>query len=279
MINNATDIYTMDKLKEASYVMIEVTPKDGPLERTYGLFMGIDSVVRTNTAIASTNELFVFLWKDPVIHMFNLDRYDVTQIEIGAKTAGSSSRYFSKNEQVEVLQKLRFIHNAMKEAGRMMDGSLVDTDKYNVPDAIKSKIKETTKSTTTTGTSSGNWNRSGGQSYNQHACGYSGNYSGGTYVHKTVSTTWMQRTSKYPIEAAITRMRAKIAEIKEGTYKPPQLTEIPYDKKKSEGGEDEKKAVTQSGTTPTDTCADSTSEAYEAALRQMENHDMFCAWG
>jgi hypothetical protein len=219
--NNSTDIYTMDKLKEAPYVMVEVTPKEGPLDRTHGLFMNLDAVVRANTALASTNEMFVFLWKDPVIHMYNLDRYDVTQIEVGHKGGGSSSKYIGKTEQVEAIQKLKFILSAMKEANRMMEGNLIDTDKYTVPDHIKTMIKES-KSSTTTGTSAA-WNgsRSGGTS--QH------DYNSTTYAHKTVSTTWMQRTSKYPIEAALVRMRTKIEEIKAGTYKTPQLAEIPYD--------------------------------------------------
>jgi hypothetical protein len=259
METNYTDIFTPENAKDARYVLIDMCHKEKIDEKIIGLFMGVNPVVRNDTPLASTSELFVFLWRNPVIQILNLDKYNIRSIEIGEGKSeiGAAAQCFMAKDQEACIKKLKDIHAAFRSAGRMFDGDLIDTDKYIVPKSITDKIKDnktliptvssvsSNNSKTTTPNNTTAHNRSGAgtewDGSHKSACGYTGT----TYIPKVVTTSWLQRSSKYPIEAAIQRMRTKIEEIKAGTYKSPQLSEIPIDKKEKECGLAEKKAVNQ----------------------------------
>ena len=283
METSMINTYSKDNLKKAHYVVVELCPKDKPADRTLGLFMGINPVVKVNTALAGANELFVFLWKDPIIHMLNLDRYGIKSIEIGGSgNTMVSQQFFAASDNDQCIEKLKLIQEAMKESGKTMDGDLVDVDKYIVPKSVTDKIKNARSSipsVTTPASKAVDHNRSSGVSdwhgaNHPAACGYNG-YTGtaSTYVNKIVNTTWIQRSSKYPIEAAMQRMRSKIAEIKAGTYVPPQLPEIPADKKEKEAADEKKVVLEQSDSKQAVSNTDDNQSTYQRRLKAMGGYD------
>jgi hypothetical protein len=130
---------------------------------------------------------------------------------------------------------LKLIQEVFTSDGKALKSGLIDSDKYIVPQSITSEIEKEGKKEATSTTNKGTvYNRSGGINYgNNHSAARTGTcgYSGYSYTKKDPTTSIIKRTTKYPISAAIDRMRAKVEELREGKYEPPKLPSIPADKK------------------------------------------------
>jgi len=224
--------FTVENLRDLHYVVVEAELRKPPRTKVSGLFMGYRNLTNTNMAIISVEDNFMFLSRGDRIRILSDDFYNISKIEIGAKSGAYVTQYY-EGTQTTGLDRLKVILEALEKDKRTLPSGLVDVDKYvkipkeyeNDEDNFKSSSSGTTPSK------------------NESSAPYRSTNAGYTYKPKKVSTTSFKRTTKYPIGPAIERMAAKIKEIKEGTYELPKLAEIPADKLA------EKKAVTNK-TTP-----------------------------
>ena len=246
--------FTADELKDATYVVVVMKLKahgqNANDHKVTGLFLGMQPLVGTNTALVSKDEMFIWLQEgEEYVQMCHTKYYEVDYIHIGQK---SSVWRFPGclNDLDAEKSRLAKIHAAMKVNNRIGYNDLIDVSTYkDIPKDLKDDMgeereKKDTK-TTNSGSTTTHHNRSGGSGYQSGVCGYGptgSNYSHvSTYKRKEVSTTVFKRTTRYPVKDAIEAMWAKIQEIRGGTYNPPRLKAF-----KEEKQEEEKKAIQNS---------------------------------
>jgi len=207
--------FTEEDIKEIKYVLVEVALKKDASNKTKGLFLGCQPMVKSHTQLVSKDEEFFWLYKGGNVHMYNLTHYGIHLLEvekgnlITTYTAGGE-------EQSEYIKRLKLIQQVFAKHGNVLKSGLIDADEYTVPAKVLASLAESTGGKHTphdyspTRSSSGNHTPS------------TSTY-GDYYKRKEVSTFTIKRTTKYPAAGAIEQMRAKVEEIKKGAYKAPKL--------------------------------------------------------
>jgi len=221
--------FIKEDIKGVDYVAIQVALKKDTDNKTKGLFLGCQPMVKINTQLVSKDEEFIWLFKGENVYMLNVDHYDVEKIEL--QKDNKLSVYTAGNTQEDYVERLKLIQEVLTEEKKVLKSGLIDTDKYTVPKSVLDDIEKVDKKETSVIKET--INKSGGTNYNARtgACNYTGYNSGGySYKKKEPSTTVFKRTTKYPITSAIDRMKAKVDELRKGEYKPPKLPLIPADK-------------------------------------------------
>jgi hypothetical protein len=228
--------YTPEGLKDAKYVIVNVMMKDSKSLETKGYFLGIRPIVDKDFDVAKVDDLYVWVYRKGAVHMFHLDYYYIDEIQVGiGMNANISSTQGFINEddsQKEAIQNLKDISESLISNEMSNANGLIDYKKYdNVPTKLKDEIELTQAKSTVCDP----YNRSGGVNYSagQRPASSTGSTSTNTiYKSKEVHTTQFKRTTRYDVKEAIEEMNKKVAEIKAGTYEPPQLKHIPADKNK-----------------------------------------------
>jgi len=206
---------------------------------TKGYFLGIRPIVDKDFDVAKVNDLYVWVYRKGAVHMFHLDYYyiDEIQIGIGVKANLSSTNGFTiaDESQKDAIQNLKDLVDALIAANMSSANDLIDYKKYtDVPVGLKNDIEITNIKPNVRDP----YNRSGGVNYSagqRIAAGLGSTDSirnTPTYKRLEVHTSQFKRTMKYDVAEAIETMNKKVAEIKAGTYKAPQLKQIPADKNK-----------------------------------------------
>jgi len=219
---------------------------------TKGYFLGIRPIVDKDFDVAKVDDLYVWVYRKGAVHMFHLDYYyiDEIQVGIGAKASMSSTRGFTiaDESQKDAIQKLKDLVDALIAANMSNANGLIDYKKYtNVPVGLKNDIEITNVKSNVRDP----YNRSGGVNYSAGqrpatSLGSTGSTKDtSTYKKPEVHTTQFKRTTRYDVAEAIKAMNKKVAEIKAGTYKAPQLKRIPADKKEKNITQSEALAVQQ----------------------------------
>lgn len=229
--------FTEDDIKGLEYVLIEVSLKKDSTNKMRGLFIGIQPMVESHTQLVSKDENFFWLYREDSLYMYNLSHYQVNVIEIG-KPNQMSSYTAGGTDQANYIERLRSIQAVHAKLGKVLKSGLIDADEYSPPE----KILKTLKADTTTDTGgnhtphdyspAGNYSGYRGAAYNRPA----GNY----YKKKEVTTSLIKRTTRYSVSKAIDKMKAKVEELRKGTYEAPKLKVLEDPKKE---GEADKKSV------------------------------------
>ena len=221
--------FTEKELKDIKHVIVTVCLRDNKADKLKGLFLGYRPLVESHTQLVSNDEYFIWLYRGENVYMLNVDHYDVYSIEV--KAGHITTQYSTASQEVSI-GKLKMIHESFIENKRALATGLIDISTYDITEKIQKELGKSTEKTESKNTSLyGNNKTRNYNNYNNHSS--SVNY-GTSYKRKEVSTTTMKRSTKYPISAAIERMKAKVAEIRSGEYKPPALVPIPADKEKEE---------------------------------------------
>ena len=218
--------FTEEELKDIKYVVVTASLKVIKESETKGLFLGYMSLVKTHTQLVSKDERFLWIQMGDNVSILNTSHYDVDLIEI---QLGNLVTERGPGTQEMALSRLESIQEAFARDNRVSISGLIDVDTYKLPAALQ---KEMDKSTEKETIKKPGPSRSGSTNYSGSRTSYP------TYKKKEPSTTVIKRTTKYPTSAAILRMKAKVKEIKDGKYEPPELLPIPADKEDTE-----KKAV------------------------------------
>jgi len=213
-------LYSTD-LENICYVDVGLQALDDDKTIVNGLFLGIRPLVEVNTHLVSKDEVFVWLAQGDQVQTCNLFSYKISYIEVGYKISSVAvnirTAKFDDLSQPKYREQLNEIVGAMKKANRIIGDDLIDTNTYtNIP----SHIKHASFSSTAQAASS--------QSSKSKTCGYRGTShaaSGYKSAVKTISTTVIKRTTKYPITSAVGQLKAKIQALRDGIYEPPEINE------------------------------------------------------
>jgi len=204
--------FTEEEIKNVKYVVAEVVLKTDSTNKTRGLFLGCQPMVKANTQLVSSDEEFVWLYRDNNVYMLNVDHYNIHVLEILEEGSITSVHTVGDNHE-EYMQRIRLIHKVFTDNNKVLKSGLIDVDQYTVPAKVmeslgKVDIKPVTKPMAT--------------------CSYgaTGSYSKSVYTSKEPSTFVMKRTSKYSATNAIDKMAAKVEEVRAGKYQPPKLPVI-----------------------------------------------------
>lgn len=218
--------FTKEGIKDVRYVVVEAVLKRDKGNKTEGLFVGYQPMVKAHTQLVANDEQFIWLYKGDNIYMLNAAHYDVRSIEL---QKGPAIDTYIGTSQEEYVRRLKLIHEVFAEEKKILASGLIDVDEYIVPKKIKDRLGTPESKADATGTLKSNYSPPG---YNSRsgACNYSVG-SNHQYSRKEPSTSVLKRTTKYPITIAIDKMKAKIEEIRKGKYKAPKLPLIPADKK------------------------------------------------
>lgn len=229
-----TTIADKNKIKELCYISVTVknSPNAGEIR---GLFIGLRPLVENkdvgNNRNIDISDDYLWLMRGNCVHLFNLDVYDITHIDIGfgEKCAHYVQKSFERTEQNKAVIELENITNLLKEEGKLKESNIVSpTEIYtNIPAAVAKSMDLKSKESNTVEDTKKTTNKS--QSVPVTRSG-AVNYSGAGYVNtNTVTTAIIERTTTYDKSKAIARMRAKIKAIKNGTYTAPKLKDLPDD--------------------------------------------------
>ncbi len=237
MASNAS--LTPDQINNVQYIVIKAHHKADEKDMLVGMFIGLRPLVEENTALVSLRDKYIFVEKGPMVHILSADLYVVDSIEVGHKAGPSRMTIlaYTPEEQKDASEVLDKMYDAFKLANKTHENGLINTSFFiDMPEALKKDVG-TSGPAISSGAATFH-NRSGGESIcessgdhnapgyiKKSTCGY--DTTGSTYrvyKPKTISTSWITRTTKYPIESAIERMQIKIQALKNGTYKPPKLT-------------------------------------------------------
>lgn len=229
--------FTKNELKDIKYVIVTMCLKDDKTHKIKGLFLGYKPLVESHTQLVANDEYFIWIHKGDNVYMLNVDHYNVMSTEI---KAGHELTQYSTNAQDDSISRLKLLYESFTENKRVTATGLIDISTYDITEKMQrelSKGDEKKEGSSSTGSLYGN---GGVQNYNNRSG--AANYSP-PYKRKEVSTSIIKRNTKYPISAAIEKMRAKMEEIKKGEYKPPALPEIPADKEKAEDAKKSKGVI------------------------------------
>lgn len=238
--------YTEEGLKELNYVVVDIKPKEGHDPNVKGFFLGIKTLTHENDDNKFTKELFIWVYKSKNVSILNLKRYFVSSIEICINNMmrRTQTTHFKKDESSASLAKLHTIQSALINQKRIKTNGLIDVSTYKfLPPYIINTIGEVTKNHI----SGSNTNITTSEKktlFTQNKAHDWYNQPTTTYKPKEVETSMIKRTTKCSVEEALSTMKAKVEEIKKGTYQSPKLKKIPADCKKKDKKEDEKKVDT-----------------------------------
>jgi hypothetical protein len=214
--------FTEKELKDIRYVVVTVSLKSDKENETKGLFLGYRPLTKVHTQLVSNDEEFIWLQRGENVYILNTAHYNVGNIDIQLEDLEATHR---TSTQEVGLDRLRVLQEALVEDKRTSPNGLIEVDTYTLPLSLQ---KEMNKDEARFPIVRPDHNRSGAASYSPPRSNYQ------TYKKKEPSTSVIKRTTKYPTSTAILKMRAKIKEIRDGKYKPPELPAIPADKDKSE---------------------------------------------
>lgn len=235
-------MYTAEELKDINYALVSVELKGSGNMDQRGYLLGLQPIVGEDYDVVKSDNVFVWLFRRGAVHMFHIDYYYISQIDVGfsKETSGMILYKNTEDSQKEARQAIKEIIDALKLKQMVRISGLIDHQKYTkIPESVKSAIEASGKATTAISdyTRAGNANYKAGASENVrpaplYGCGghttdYHKNYT--PYVPKEVTTISFKRTTKYDIVMAIADMANKILEIKENIYKAPKLKHIPAD--------------------------------------------------
>lgn len=218
--------FTEEELKDIRYVVVTVSLKSDKENETKGLFLGYRPLTKVNTQLVSNDEEFIWLQRGENVYILNTAHYNVGNIDIQLEDLEATHR---TGAQEVGLDRLRVLQEALVKDKRTNPNGLIEVDTYTLPLSLQ---KEMNKDEAKFPIIRPGHNRSGSANYSTPGSNYT------TYKKKEPSTSIIKRTTKYPTSAAILKMKAKIKEIRDGKYKPPELPAIPADK-----AEPEKKAA------------------------------------
>jgi len=210
--------FTKEELKDIKYIIVTMSLKTDKEEETRGLLLGYRPLVKAHTQLVSNDEEFVWLQKGDSVYILNVAHYDVGTIEV--KLGDLETEHRTATQEVG-LDRLRVLQEALTEDKRTRANGLIDVDTYKLPLNLQKEMSKDTQKTIITKSTP---NRSGSVNYSTPQSDYS------TYKKKEPSTSIIKRTTKYPISAAVLKMKAKVKEIRDGKYAPPALSAIPADK-------------------------------------------------
>jgi len=228
--------FNISDLKEINYAVISVKLKSSKVtdddHELTGLFIGMQPLVPHNTAIVSTDEMYIWMRKGNYCHMLNVKHYEVDKIYMGKDK--SAYEFTGKHDDLDKEKsRLIIIHKAMKDAGRIGPNGLIDISTYkDIPANIQADIDkgvDKTKNTSRSAVTGSHHTKNSG-THHQAACGYTGH---STYKAKETSTRGIKRTTRYSPAEAIANMWNKILEIQAGTYKAPKLRVLKEDKEEA----------------------------------------------
>ncbi len=256
-------IFTNDGLKTIQYVAITVAQKKDKSKTITGLFMGFQPLVQAHTTLVGKDEMFIWIMKGDHCHMLYADYYEVDTLEIGHGTGAISiNRLTTSATNTHNIHRMEAICAAMKDQKKVTEDGLIDIRAYK--GMSQTLIRQIEKDESGVYSSSANSTR-------QTTCGYNSGarasidtattHTRAVYKKKEVSTSIINRTTKYSVSNALAKMAEKINQIQLGNYELPKLPEIPADKEEEEKKEakklekenkenssgDEKPAETQDG--------------------------------
>lgn len=234
------EAFTLEGLKHVEYIVVKVALKKDKTLSVKGLFAGYRALVGASIQIVNKSEMFIWLMRGDRIHILNADHWEITSIEI--KKDGSNAIIHSVPGQAKCIARLKDIMKAMEACGMTESGGLIDITKYKgMPKSLQEELDAPEmmgrKSRIRTGSQD---NHSCG-AFHGAGSGYGGYYDQGQgyagYTKpssKPPETSEIKRTTKYPVTPALTRMKAKMEQIRQGTYKPAKLKGIPADKEEDD---------------------------------------------
>lgn len=231
--------FEKSEIKEAKYIAVEMAPRkeEDKSNKIKGLFLGCQPMVKDNTQLVAKDEEFIWLHRGDNVYMLNTLHYKIVDIEI--ERQGKLTTFIAGTNQEEYTKRLKMIQEIYAEKDQVLKSGLIDMDNYVVSDKLKKELESNVEKKSESATPKGTvWNQNSAYNNRSGACNYGtgsvyGSHSS-VYTAKKPSTTMFKRTTKYPISPAIDRMKAKVEEIKNGTYLPPKLPAIPADKNESE---------------------------------------------
>lgn len=217
-----------DDLGNLKYVIIEVELHRQSADKIVGYFMGYRPLAHENLAIASKDEMFLWLSKGEHIHLISLEHYKLSIIRVGTGVVNTRILCTDSWAKASIVAELYEIVEELKKRNWVDETGLIDVNKYtDVSRALKEEVEGINYAPQQQQPVYGH-NRSGAQ------------YSGSTvlYPKKEVHTSTLKRTSKYNASEAIDAMKAKVQAIRDGKYEPPKLKDMPKDKEESEEKKD-----------------------------------------
>lgn len=201
--------FTEKEIKEIKYVVVEVSLKSDATNKTRGLLLGCQPMVKTDTQLVSKGEEYIWLYRGNNVHMLNVADYKINLLEI-EKDFITSTHTVGKDHE-EYIKRIKLIQKVFADEKKVLNNGLIDADKYTVPQKVAIELgKPITKPVTRT------------------AVGYTGPYTGSGYNYKKKesSTANIERTTKYPVEEAINRMKLKVEELRQDKYEAPKLADM-----------------------------------------------------
>ena len=220
--------FTKRELTDIKYVTVTMVLKTDKLNKAKGLFIGCKPLVETHTQLVANDEEFVWIQRGENVYILNADHYDVDAISIKASEVTTQ---YGARVKADAIMQLKEVQKTLTAEKRILATGLIDITAYDVPKDIQTKLgTESEKKTVSKplyGTDDYYNSRKSTANYKAPAS---------TWKRKVVSTLILKRTTKYTITGAITKMKAKIEEIRNGTYKAPELSKIPADNEKQEKG-------------------------------------------
>jgi len=231
--------YTKEGLKELKYIIIKMKPKaTGNIynTETVGLFLGYRTLMPTNnTKLAETDAdgLFLWLYKNKCVYLYNLNHYNVESIEVAITKFGKTTHISSYNDtevkQKEAIERIELIKEVLKDQNRIKSNELVDMSTYEaLPTLFKDDEEKSIPTKPNVIASTGAASRRV-PVYNTFS-----HSSYTTPAKKVVETSVFERTGRYSAREAIIKMKEKIEGMKNNTYLLPKPKKIPADKEKKE---------------------------------------------
>lgn len=243
--------YTKEGLKNLKYVIVRVSLRNGENStniETRGLFFGYRTLMSTaDTKPVESDELFLWLYKNRCIYLYNLSHFNIETIEVAVSKNGKTTQLTSYTEdgakQKEAIKRIKLIKEALKDQEKIKSNGLVNISAYDsLPALFKDDVEEPASAKSTTIIGGANVQTAPAGATGRRTPSYSASPGHSAYTpapRKTIETSVIKRTSRYPVRDAITKMKEKIDEIRNDTYSPPKLRKIPADAEKK-AADDEK---------------------------------------
>lgn len=222
--------YTREALADLKYVAIDIKIKDDTTEAgIYGLFLGYKQLTFDENENTKTSEHFLWIYSKKCVYLYSLKYYEVKSIEISLGDGGKTTQFENfAGKQTEAVKNILEIVGALRSQNKIQSNGLVDVYKY---ESLPLNLKEHLECSTETIAPTGNT-----YNHNVNASLY-GNVNRRSYTpqipykRKEIGTFFIERTTKYPVEEALEKMKTKIESIKNGTYNTPKLKKTLEDKK------------------------------------------------
>jgi len=216
--------YAKDGLTDLKYVAIDIKTKDETIKAgIYGLFLGYKALTfDDDDKDTKTSELFLWIYSKNCVYLYSLNYYEILSIEISLGDGGKTTQFSNfANKQAEAVECILEIVEALKRQNKIQPNGLVDVYKYEaLTSNLKEHLKYSSKVTTPIGNAISNRSTTPNLYGNRNNHSYTPPIK---YEPKETKTFFIERTTKYPLEEALEKMKEKIEKIKKGTYRPPKL--------------------------------------------------------